>query len=172
MNVLMRVACIVVLVTVGCAGASPTVGIQDRSSYPSWFWQLPEADVAVGVASYGTYEDSTLREAVADAARNLARRERVVIAGGRGEILHVGGATLFADFEETYSAERATAFAEPDNVLAVARSGTMVVVLLASRSPSDAEKARYSVDPGGAPDEMPGWIASPPIRDGYLYAVG
>jgi len=144
--------------------------IQKYSSYPWWFWNMPQsrnAVFAVGYAQTSLYPESHREKAIENGIRNLAKSLTLKIQGERGLIYTILSSEFRSgDFQEILPKETLDFVSKNHQIIATETFEDMTIVLLCIGSSQPVSSVK------GFSFEEPNWISNPPQRSGYLYAVG
>lgn len=144
--------------------------IRKYSSYPQWFWQMPQGGntlFAVGYAQTYFYRESSVEEATANGIKSLAKSISVRIKGERGSMDTVFGPEFKGeDFEEELEGGVLDSVKKNYKVIATETVGNITFVLLCLGEVLTLSSAK------GFNQKSPSWVSELPQRHGFLYAVG
>ncbi len=144
--------------------------IRKYSSYPQWFWQMPQSGntlFAVGYAQTYFYRESSVEEATANGIKSLAKSISVRIKGERGSVETVFGPEFKGEnFEEELEEGVLDSVKKNYKVIATEIIGNITLVLLGIGEVPALSSAK------GFNQMSPRWVSELPQTYGFLYAVG
>jgi len=144
--------------------------IRKYSSYPQWFWQMPQSGstlFAVGYAQTYFYRESSVEAATANGIKSLAKSISVRIKGERGSMDTVFGPEFKGeDFDEELEENVLDSVKKNYKVIATEIVGNITLVLLCIGEVPTLSSVK------GFNQKSPSWVSELPQRQGFLYAVG
>ena len=141
--------------------------------YPDWFLNQGQVNCekkAVGYANPSFYRDSSIAQAVRNAAENYGRQTRTQISGGQAFwSTEAGTYWMGADFREQYDTMAARSAPAAVALLDTFVASDIVVVLLGDAACKLDESERRQIHMSGPP---PAWSESVPRDPNHYYVVG
>ncbi len=144
--------------------------IRKYSSYPKWFWQMPQSNnalFAVGYAQTYYYRESSVEEATANGINVLAKYVSVRIQGERGfKDTKLGPEFAGEFFKEELEGGVLDSVKKNYKVIATETVGDITLVLLCAGEAPTLSSAK------GFDQKAPEWVSIMPRKPGFVYAVG